>query len=170
MDVLSTSGVCLSWGSDIVLLVNLESGGSHLVRKTSICIFPSGLTLIWLGCRTELSAECSDPVNGLPLFRYYKAMGKREHPFSASSILGSGSLSLTMSFRTSEDNLKNMRPFASREKKNRVRRYNGLKCRCHYVQCLMLNEYSKQHRLHGSFYVPALFANSHGCTLLFADT
>lgn len=49
-------------------------------------------------------------------------------------------------------------------------RYNGLKCRCHYVQCLMVNEYSDQHRLHSSFYVPALFANSHGCTLLYADT
>lgn len=104
------------------------------------------------------------------LLHYYKAVGKGEDPFSASSILGSGLLSLTMSFKTSEDNLKNMRPFANQEKKNHMHRYNGLKCRCHYVQCLMLNEYSEQLRLQSSFYVPALFANSHGCALLCADT
>lgn len=63
-----------------------------------------------------------------------------------------------------------MRPFANQEKKNHMHRYNGLKCRCHYVQCLMLNEYSEQLRLQSSFYVPAVFANSHGCALLCADT
>lgn len=70
-----------------------------------------------------------------------------------------------MSFKTLEDNLKNMRPFASQEKKNHMRWYNGLKCRCHYVQCLMLNEYAEQLRLQSSFYVPALFANSYRCIL-----
>lgn len=76
MDVSSTSGVYLSWGSDTILpVVKFESGGSHLVHKTSIHIFPSWLTLIWLGCRTELSAELSDPVNGLPFISLLQSNG-----------------------------------------------------------------------------------------------
>lgn len=65
---------------------------------------------------------------------------------------------------------KNMRPFANQEKKNHMHWYNGFKCRCHYVQCLVLNVYSEQLRLQCSFHVPALFANSHGCALLCGDT
>lgn len=103
------------------------------------------------------------------VFHYYKA-ADRGDPFSASSTLGSGSLSFTLSFKTSEDNLKNMRPFANQEKKNHMHQYNGFKCRCHYVQCLVLNVYSEQLRLQCSFHVPALFANSHGRSLLCGDT
>lgn len=83
---------------------------------------------------------------GCLLYHYYKAVTKGEDPLSVSSILGSGSLSFTMSFKTSEDNVKNMRPFANQEKKNHMHQYNELKCRCHYVHCLMLNEYSEQLR------------------------
>lgn len=122
------------------------------------------------GERIEMSRGVSYVLPSCLLLRYYKAMGKGEDPFCASSILGSGSLSLTMSFKASEDNLKNMRQFANQEKRNYMYQYNGLKCRCHYVQCLMLNEYSEQLRLQSSFYVPALFANSHGCMLSCADT
>lgn len=113
--------------------------------------------------------ELGGPADGLPLFSYYKATDK-EDPFSASSTLGSVLLFLPVSFKTSQGNLKNMRPFANQEKKNHVHRHNGLKYRCHYVQCLMQNEGSEQLRLQSSFYVPALFANSHGHTLLCADT
>lgn len=168
---LSTSGVCLSWGSDTTLiLVKFESGGSQIIQKLLFTSFPAG----WLWSGWDAGQTCQQSSVTLsvdyPLFHYYKGMGKGEHPFSASSILRSGSLSLTTSFRTSEDNLKNMRTFDNQKKKNCMCWYNGLKCRCHYVQCRMLNENSGQHRLHSSFYFPALFANSHGYTLLCAAT
>lgn len=90
---------------------------------------------------------------------------KGEDPFPASPTPGSGSLSPTMSLKTSEDNLKNMRPFANQGKNNHTRRCNGLKCRRHYGQGLVLNERSEQLRLQSSFSVAALFANSYRCAL-----
>lgn len=113
------------------------------------------------GCRTELPAE----PRAVSHFTITQRWLKGGDPFPASPTPGAGSLSPTMSFKTLEDNLKNMRPFANQGKNNHTRRCNGLKCRRHYGQGLVLNERSEQLRLQSSFSVAALFANSYRCVL-----